>query len=426
MQKKNILLYLFIISVFSAIAQESYNNCANAITLCPGKTFTLNNINANATVCSNCEDDFSYCFSGENTIWMTFTTNPSGGDVALLFNNLQFQTNPGQGSALQAAIIQANLPCISSSYSLLSNCESNGTSNFTLSANGLLGNTTYYVVVNGKMGTTSNAEASFDVALSGSAVDRNPTFSISTSTTSICKGNTATFTAQTSGCSNQSNFNWYVNDSLVGSTQNPTFSYNHLSNNDKVTATVTCFSHCQDTLTSNFYIFAVADFLVDAGKDVHINQGETVQLNGQTNQSSILWSPPYAMNNPNTIRPIVQPKETTTYFLTVSNGNCSITDEVTVFVDKGLVIPNTFSPNGDGVNDDWEILGIQNYPNCHIQVYDRWGQLVFQTSGYPQNKRWKGTSKSGKNLSAGAYYYVIDLHNNDKSKPIKGVVSIIH
>src|SRR5690554_4530589 len=132
--KKHFLLVILFSSSLWIFGQEDYNNCADAFELCPNSTFSLNNINANATVCNNCEDDFNFCFSGKNTIWATFTTNNSGGDVNVNFSNIVFEDNPGQGNALQATIIKATLPCISSSYSLMSNCVANATTDFSLNA----------------------------------------------------------------------------------------------------------------------------------------------------------------------------------------------------------------------------------------------------------------------------------------------------
>lgn len=426
MQKlKQIFFFLILTNALLVRGQEPYNNCSNAIEICPNTTFSLNNINANATVCANCEDDFTFCFSGVNSIWMEFTTNDLGGNVALDFSNLVFENLAGQGNALQAAIIEATVPCVSSSYSLISNCVANGTGNFTLNANGLAPNTTYYVVVNGAMGATDPAEASFDVFLNGPGVDRNPNFSIGTNSTTICTGNTVVFNAYTQFCDDQSVFSWFVNGVLVGQTLDSSFVYSGLSNNDVVTAEVSCFTQCRDTLQSNSVTFTVMDFLVDAGPDFTIQNGQSVQLQGQTTETDITWTPSYNMSDPNAISPVVNPNETTTYFLTVDNGVCSITDEVTVFVEEGLEIPNTFSPNGDGINDTWDILGIENFPDCSIQIFTRWGQIVYQATGYSKEKRWDGRSKSGKELASGAYYYVINLRDDAYEQPIKGTVSLI-
>ncbi|HZH86129.1 MAG TPA: gliding motility-associated C-terminal domain-containing protein [Brumimicrobium sp.] len=425
LKTKQFILFLILMSTFVVNGQEPYNNCANAIELCPNTTFTLNNINANATVCANCEDDFNFCFSGENTIWMTFTTNDLGGAVTVDFNNIMFENLTGQGNELQAAIIEATVPCVSSSYNLISNCVNNGTGNFSLNAAALPPNTTYYIVVNGAIGTTDNAEAIFDVLLYGPGVDRNPLFSIGTNTNTICAGNTVVFFAYTQFCDDQSVFDWYLNGDLVGSTLDSIFVYSDLSNNDVVTAKVSCFNQCRDTLTSNALNFTVFDFLVDAGPNLTIQRGGSIQLQGQTSETTISWSPSYNMSNSSVISPVVNPAETTTYFLTVDNGTCSITDEMIVFVEDGLEIPNTFSPNGDGINDTWDILGIDEFPDCNIQIFTRWGQLVYQTTGYSKEKRWDGNSKSGREMATGAYFYVINLRDDAYEEPIKGTVSLI-
>lgn len=422
---KYILLFIPFIQCLIVFGQEDYNNCSDAFELCPNTTFTLNNIDANATFCNNCEDDFNFCFSGENTIWMTLTTNDIGGDLNVNFTNIVFENNPGQGNGLQAAIIEATLPCISSSYTLISNCEANATAAFSLNAVGLPPNTTYYVIVNGTAGTSQNAESTFDLTLTGTGISRNPQISISTDETVVCKDENVIFQASTIDCDDQLIFNWYANGVLIGSTFDPDFEFKQLANNDVVTAEMVCFTQCKDTIISNSITFTVLDFLVDAGPDLYIQQGESIQLQGQTNEANILWSPFYNMNDPTLIKPIVNPNETTIYFLIVDNGTCSITDEVTVFVESQLEVPNTFTPNGDGINDNWEILGINNFPDCTIQVFSRWGQLVFQTTGYPFDKRWNGTSKSGKELATGSYYYVINLRDEQYDKPLKGTVTII-
>lgn len=422
---KYLLFFLLFFQSLFILGQEEYNNCADAFELCPNTTFSLNNIDANATVCANCEDDFNFCFSGKNTVWMTFTTNDLGGDVDVNFSNLVFENNPGQGNGLQAAIIEATLPCISSSYTLISNCEANSNNAFSLMSLVLQPNTTYYVIVNGAMGTSQNAEATFDVSISGTAVERNPHLSITTDKTTVCRGENVIFEASAIDCDDHLVFNWYANGVLIGVTVNPIFEYKELADNDVISAEMVCFTQCKDTITSNAITFTVYDFLVDAGPDFYIQQGESIQLQGQTSEMNILWSPPYNINDPSLIKPIVNPNETTTYYLTVNNGICSIVDELTVFVEDQLKVPNTFSPNGDGINDKWEILGISNFPDCGIQVFNRWGQLVFQTTGYPLEKRWDGTSLGGKELAPGSYYYVINLRDAKYEEPLKGTVTII-
>ncbi|MBI2967563.1 MAG: tandem-95 repeat protein [Bacteroidetes bacterium] len=86
-------------------------------------------------------------------------------------------------------------------------------------------------------------------------------------------------------------------------------------------------------------------------------------------------------------------------------------------------IPEGFSPNGDGENDYFEILGIDKYPGNNIMIFNRWGNLIFEKDGY--NNEWDGTYQGGfisfgSKLPAGTYFYVLKLDKD--SKPVKGYV----
>ena len=72
-----------------------------------------------------------------------------------------------------------------------------------------------------------------------------------------------------------------------------------------------------------------------------------------------------------------------------------------------LTIPNTFSPNGDGINDKWDIEFINTYPQNTVQIFDRAGQKLY--SSFAGNyKPWNGQF-NGKNLPIGVYYFIIKL-----------------
>nr|WP_294942958.1 gliding motility-associated C-terminal domain-containing protein [uncultured Mucilaginibacter sp.] len=72
-----------------------------------------------------------------------------------------------------------------------------------------------------------------------------------------------------------------------------------------------------------------------------------------------------------------------------------------------VVVPNTFTPNGDGINDYWQIPVLKNYPNSTISIFNRNGRLLYQSTGY--SKPWDGTFQ-GSSSPAGTYYYTIDTH----------------
>jgi gliding motility-associated-like protein len=81
---------------------------------------------------------------------------------------------------------------------------------------------------------------------------------------------------------------------------------------------------------------------------------------------------------------------------------------------------NGISPNGDGNNDFFYINNIDQFPDNNVQVYNRWGQKLFETDHYDNvSNVWRGTAKSSDQVApAGTYFYIVDLKNG--SKPIKG------
>ena len=87
--------------------------------------------------------------------------------------------------------------------------------------------------------------------------------------------------------------------------------------------------------------------------------------------------------------------------------------------DDCLLVPNLFTPNGDGIHDTWQMNGLSLYPDVLVQIFNRWGQLIFSSNGYSQN--WDGKYK-GNDLPIGTYYYVIDLKND--TDPLNGHITI--
>ena len=106
---------------------------------------------------------------------------------------------------------------------------------------------------------------------------------------------------------------------------------------------------------------------------------------------------------------IIKPQEDQTYLLTVrGRGNCISTDAMNMTVIRLPKPPNTFTPNGDGINDTWEIQYLDQYPDCQVEVYTSSGQIIYRSTGYP--RAWDGKS-NGRDLPAGTYYFVIDPKN---------------
>jgi gliding motility-associated-like protein len=113
---------------------------------------------------------------------------------------------------------------------------------------------------------------------------------------------------------------------------------------------------------------------------------------------------------------------TGTYYIKALNTEgCSLTLPVKVVVNEPDIIPpNAISPNGDGINDTWEIPLLRRYRYCNVEIFNRYGQLLFSTIGY--SKPWDGKVE-GKLLPNGTYYYIIN--RGPGFQPISGNISIV-
>ena len=175
--------------------------------------------------------------------------------------------------------------------------------------------------------------------------------------------------------------------------------------------------------TSNVVLVSVYSVLpVFAGNDVTIKSNETVVLNG-VGTGTPLWTPAALLNNPAVFNPTASPTETTSFILIVEDTNgCLNTDTVIVSVEQSteIVVTNLFTPNGDGINDNWYIQNIESYPSNEVSIFNIYGRLIYSKKKYTND--WTGTVDSVP-LPDGTYYYVIKLDEN--SDIIKGPLEIL-
>jgi gliding motility-associated-like protein len=161
----------------------------------------------------------------------------------------------------------------------------------------------------------------------------------------------------------------------------------------------------------------------NAGPDRAISLGESVQLDGVAsgNNVSITWTPNVSITGRNTATPVVSPIADEVYTMTVrSIDGCVATDNVAVRLLRDVIIPNVFSPNGDGINDTWKITNIEDYPQASVQVFNRYGQFLFGSTGY--TIQWDGKYK-GQVVPVGPYYWIIKLRPD--RKPMSGTISVV-
>jgi len=162
----------------------------------------------------------------------------------------------------------------------------------------------------------------------------------------------------------------------------------------------------------------------NAGPDKFVLEGGVATLTPAVNANypvRYLWTPPTWLDNPESPTPKSTPLSDISYTLTVtSDRGCHSSDEVLVKILKAPLIPNIFSPNGDGIHDRWEIAYLASYLGCTVDIYNRYGQLIYHSIGY--DKPWDGTV-NGKQVPVGTYYYIIDPKNGRKK--MSGYVDVI-
>lgn len=234
-------------------------------------------------------------------------------------------------------------------------------------------------------------------------INPTPVITATADNYTICDG-TNTMLHASGGIS----YSWSPGKTLSDSTiANPV-----ASPNDTTTYKVTVTDENGCTDTASLSINVLHSPIANAGPDKVIFEGQSVKLTATAQYADVFsWTPATGLSDPNILNPIASPTNDITYTLHATSAlNCGIsTDKVFVRVYKKIVIPNSFSPNGDGINDFWNIEALITYPQSIMIVFNRYGQQVYHDIGY--SKPWNGTY-DGKTVPAGTYYYILDLKNN--------------
>lgn len=130
-------------------------------------------------------------------------------------------------------------------------------------------------------------------------------------------------------------------------------------------------------------------------------------------------------NNPVYIYPVQIPIDSLKVIVT-DNHNCTATDTMLIFAcnirELFKNMPNTITPNGDGTNDVWHIPYMDQFPKAVLEIFDRWGRLVYHTNNV-LGEPWDGTS-NGREMPMDSYFYVLDLKFLN-FEPLSGSVNLI-
>ena len=154
---------------------------------------------------------------------------------------------------------------------------------------------------------------------------------------------------------------------------------------------------CNDTITRQVNIHSVPVFNFEYSGSATFNEGESLVVNAVGDFDQILWSTGSTTTS-------ITITTGGYYFAEVRKDGCPSFQSFTVIVHDKVGITNLITPNGDGYNDYWEILHIENHSPCQVSIFSREGNLIYSSTNY--NNRWSGTF-NGMPLPEGTYYYVV-------------------
>ncbi|MGY3214420.1 FG-GAP-like repeat-containing protein [Mucilaginibacter sp. HD30] len=248
-----------------------------------------------------------------------------------------------------------------------------------------------------------------------------PTVSIHVTGGQTCQGSAVSFYATPTNPGANPSYSWYVNNKLADITSVPAYTYTALVNGDKITCmlinnSAQCLTNT--TALSNevavTIITPIAPQVSIAASANNVYAGTPITFTASTQASIANYQ--WRINGVNT--GINAASFRTTSLKNGDEVTCAVTPDgfcvitgvsssivMDILKPIGITIPNAFSPNGDGINDVWEIGGLADYTDYVLKVFNRNGMLLFQSKGYTQ--AWDGLF-NGKKLPTGTYYYLID------------------
>jgi gliding motility-associated-like protein len=240
----------------------------------------------------------------------------------------------------------------------------------------------------------------------------------------VCEGTIVNFTDKSTSTAGITTWDWTFGDGTKSAVQNPAKSYSKFGTY-QITLRVTDKDGCVAASNAAKSVDVLINPQIDAGPDIFADENSAVVLKAtatNAQQLKFLWTPAGLLNDPTILQPTYVARQDQVFVLTATDlqGLCSAQDDMKVVVRKKVVVPNAFSPNGDGINDVWIIRNLSDYPEASVYVFDRYGRQVFASQGY--STPWDGTVQ-GRPVPVGTYYYVI--HVTQGGTPLTGSVTIL-
>lgn len=241
----------------------------------------------------------------------------------------------------------------------------------------------------------------------------------------LCPNSPIFFTDKSTSLFDKVNYwNWDFNDGTIDSIQNPLHIFPNIGKDFQVTLISGNKYGCRDTATKSLLIPKVT---VRAGNDTVIVKNLPLTLNGK-GATNYEWIPSSRLDNSFIFNPTFLTPDVGSYDYilkgTTTNG-CVGYDTINITVANGpyVVVPNAFSPNGDGLNDEFRVLAAGYTKLITFKIFDRWGRVVFSTPDF--KKGWNGFI-NGRRCELGTYFwYIVAIDLDGKSKMLKGDVTLI-
>lgn len=377
-----------------------------------------------------------HLFTGYGTYTVTLTVNTSNGCRSTP-NTMQVTVNPIARPDFSVPPISC-LPNANVTFTNLSTIPLNTPASLTYfwdfgdPASGPVNNSTgvnpshTYTTVgpfNVKLQATSAEGCVHDTTIIINSIHPEPTGSFTADKVDVCIGGSFTFNSTSDPKDGTiTSWSWDLADGGTRTVPSFTYTYGAIGTYDVTHFIINSFGCKSSVATTTVSVNPYP--VVDAGPRKYMLEGGAVELTPIVNVTypvTYSWHPGIYLNDSTLSNPIARPPDDQYFTMVVtSNKGCSSSDTMFVKVLKMPGIPNIFSPNGDGIHDTWEIQYLDTYPGCTVDIVNRYGQLVYHSTGYP--KPWDG-KVNGKDAPVGTYYYVIDPKNG--RKPVTGYVDII-
>ncbi|HEV2479666.1 MAG TPA: gliding motility-associated C-terminal domain-containing protein [Puia sp.] len=257
-----------------------------------------------------------------------------------------------------------------------------------------------------------------------------PTVDVTASPNPVCSGSPVTFSSAITNGGATPAYSWLINGAAAGG-NGPLFTTSGLANGDVVSCKLSTGDVCA-VAVSNSVVMQVYPTPVIAPNQAFTSTQTGVVLNPVITGDIVQynWSPSSGLSATDIANPTADPAHSTVYTLVVVSGEgCTASGEIAVNVYSDIRLPSAFSPNGDGKNDKFYVLGgPQGSMIKDLAVFDRWGTAVFQVHDVPPGDPtygWDGNYRGGP-ATTGTYVYalVVSLAGG-KQQVFKGVVILL-